>query len=1000
MLKKILLVLPLIITSYSFAQDENADSSVEEVVVVGSQIKGAKITGALPVTVISSDDIEGLGIDSGEDLLENIAENGQNTYNQTDSNGGYNASRGDVGALNLRNLGTGNTLTLLNGRRVVNSPGYQTEVVGGSFVPVITANSNTIPVYGADRVEILRDGASAIYGADAVGGVFNTVLKDDFEGLTLRFRTMGYENWNAEDDSLSVQWGKDFGNTNVSVYYDMYARDKITSDEDPRWHMTHHQDLCREAAPGLGVSADEFCDNTWRNGSANNAFWQFYNAGSSASLNGGNIFSMYRITDDYCTRNSSSNEYNLPGYENEFCIYDASSTRQENRFSFITGRDKRSELDRHNLFVFINTELDSGVTAYTEIGFYDSKSHRGVGQGTINNTGSSNRGGGGVQSTFIPASNYWLSQLVRLNGDTFLDRENSDGLWMRYGRFQMPRDYTSRRQTKRIVQGFSGQSGNWDWDTAVVLSQATSMMYNGGRKDMTALDAALADSTPNAFNPFCNWGSNCNEEQFTMTIFRENSSDLYMWDLKMSNPEVFTLPNSLPVAMLIGGEIRREKLRDIRDPNINGTIPYVENYGVYAGRTYPYTSNVVGSSPSPNTSGSRTTTSLFTEFQIPLSETVSSQFAVRAENADDFGGSVVGKFAIGWDATDNIKMRASTSSAFRAPNLVTVNEGMIARVNSRNDSLISVGTGSDYPNYSMQRIAMGNDQLEAEESTTTSLGIVLTPVDNLVITYDIWKVEIEKTVGLFGEENHVLLDTLIRVQGGVDECVGNPRVVRSAYVGHLDDDTGEALPWSSALCPAGQVTRIDDIYANLDDRTLEGSDILIDYRLDTDIGDFRFKLSGTFYDKMFQEASSQASEIIAATQPGGILDLDGVSAPQGFANLLGTRGQFEEKYTSSISYRKGPYSARLTGTYLGEWLDYEVNNNSSGGDGNTLWPMDSMLTMNLTLGYSMDNGMRVRFIVTNIEDTRAPLYDDAWLANSDVHNDLGRKYTFEVLKKF
>ena len=156
---------------------------------------------------------------------------------------------------------------------------------------------------------------------------------------------MGYENWNAEDDSLSVQWGKDFGNTNVSVYYDMYARDKITSDEDPRWHMTHHQDLCREAAPGLGVSADEFCDNTWRNGSANNAFWQFYNAGSSASLNGGNIFSMYRITDDYCTRNSSSNEYNLPGYENEFCIYDANTTRQENRFSFITGRDKRSELD-------------------------------------------------------------------------------------------------------------------------------------------------------------------------------------------------------------------------------------------------------------------------------------------------------------------------------------------------------------------------------------------------------------------------------------------------------------------------------------------------------------------------------------------------------------------------------------------------------------------------------------------------------------------------------
>jgi len=115
---------------------------------------------------------------------------------------------------------------------------------------------------------------------------------------------------------------------------------------------------------------------------------------------------------------------------------------------------------------------------------------------------------------------------------------------------------------------------------------------------------------------------------------------------------------------------------------------------------------------------------------------------------------------------------------------------------------------------------------------------------------------------------------------------------------------------------------------------------------------------------------------------------------------LGTRGQYEEKYTSSISYRKGPFGARLTGTYIGEWLDYEVTNNSNGGDGNSLWPMDSMFTMNLTLDYRTDNGMRVRFIINNIEDERAPLYDDAWLANSDVHNDLGRKYTVELYKKF
>ena len=139
-LLSILLILPITLV---LAQEE---SDVEEVVVVGSQIKGAKITGALPVTVITTADIESLAVESGEELFADLAENGGNNFNQTDFSGGYNASRGDVGSLDLRNIGTGNTVTLLNGRRLVQSPGYATEWVGGSFVPVTSVNSNLIPV--------------------------------------------------------------------------------------------------------------------------------------------------------------------------------------------------------------------------------------------------------------------------------------------------------------------------------------------------------------------------------------------------------------------------------------------------------------------------------------------------------------------------------------------------------------------------------------------------------------------------------------------------------------------------------------------------------------------------------------------------------------------------------------------------------------------------------------------------------------------------------------
>ena len=169
-----------LITGFSLVSPvamSQGDAELEEVVVLGSQIKGASISTALPVSVISSEDIDILGLDSGVELLENMAEQGLNYFTEQEAmSGGVNAARGDIGAYNLRNMGVGNTLVLLNGRRLVNSAGYQTELIGGDYVPTLTVNSNLIPTTGLDRVEILKDGASAIYGADALAGVVNNVI--------------------------------------------------------------------------------------------------------------------------------------------------------------------------------------------------------------------------------------------------------------------------------------------------------------------------------------------------------------------------------------------------------------------------------------------------------------------------------------------------------------------------------------------------------------------------------------------------------------------------------------------------------------------------------------------------------------------------------------------------------------------------------------------------------------------------------------------------------
>jgi iron complex outermembrane receptor protein len=157
------------------------ESIVEEIVVVGSRIEGAKATAALPVTVIDAKQLDAVAASSGDDLFRSIPQMGDVNYNSSYLPGSSNSARGDIGSVNLRNLGSGNTLVLLNGRRVVAHPTSQAD--GTSLVPTITYNTNAIPTSGLKRLEVLRDGAAAIYGTDAVAGVVNTVLQDNYNGV-------------------------------------------------------------------------------------------------------------------------------------------------------------------------------------------------------------------------------------------------------------------------------------------------------------------------------------------------------------------------------------------------------------------------------------------------------------------------------------------------------------------------------------------------------------------------------------------------------------------------------------------------------------------------------------------------------------------------------------------------------------------------------------------------------------------------------------------------
>ena len=957
-------------SSFALIADEE---EVEEVVVVGSQIKGAKITGALPVSVVTGLDIEATGVESGDDLLEHIAEQGQNYFTEAeDASGGVNASRGDMGAYNLRNLGVGNTLTLLNGRRLVNSPGYQTELIGGDYVPTVSVNSNLIPVSGLQRLEVLRDGASAIYGADAVAGVINNVLQSDYEGLSVTARLSGYDHFSAKDSKITAKWGSFFNNgaTNVSVFFDHYNRDNINAQEDPRWGAGDHRPFVDENSPWK-------TSTSFRNLSSNSIYGQFDMVSSSEHAgesynhlwtDSNGEFEVFPLGDSKCTNRGH------PLFDTGYGTCIAQDGNGALRSNFWGPTDVRSELDRTNIVMFINHDMENGMESFTEIAYYTSESDR-TAHASYAFSSSKHR---------VGPDNYYLNQLkVNVDGVPTAIFAGKELFIDNYRYEEKQRLVNVKKDTYRFLQGFRGTRGDWDWETAFVTSKATSDDVTSNRLSNNLLKEALYDSTPAAYNPF-SAGVNSNIERALIDVYRKGESELTMIDFKMSNPNAWD-----DIGVLIGFEYREEEINDDRDPRLDGTITYTD----YEGDTYPLVADVLNSSPTGDVSGSRDVVSVFGEMQIPVTDSINMQAALRHEDFSDYGDSTVGKIAIGWDVASWLDIRASLSSAFRAPNIVQVNEKTVVRSGTRYDrAAFQVNAVQDVGNvidsdsrYTIQRMAVGAENLDAEESENSSFGFVLTPLDNLIITWDTWSIEKEGTIGLFGRENQTVNDMLLRFSNGTNNCdtfAGDPLVVREA------PDEGDAAAFAAAgVCPFGAIKFIKNDYTNMATRNLEGTDIGVYYTLESSYGDFDFRYIGSFLDEFEQKASGEFARLQAEKDAGVIPE----SIPlKGFGDLLNRDGIYDDKHTMRLTWNKGPYRVSLSELKKGSFVQ-----TSLGTKNGVPYVIPSMKTLNLTLGYEWEpNGKkaRVRLAVKNLEDERAPTADRYYGYYADAHQDYGRNY--------
>ena len=197
------------------------DNSIEEVVVTGSFLRGSPLDAPSPVQVVDRSSIEAQGAAVVWDVIKNLEVNSGSISNP---GSGDNTQVSGAANVNLRNLGENSTLTLINGKRMV--PAAATTRSGGEFVDL-----NSIPLVMTDRVEILTDGGSALYGADAVAGVVNVIMRDDFQGFELYGDIQGVQKADEKyDATVSAIWGWESsdGDTNFVLSGERFERDPVT----------------------------------------------------------------------------------------------------------------------------------------------------------------------------------------------------------------------------------------------------------------------------------------------------------------------------------------------------------------------------------------------------------------------------------------------------------------------------------------------------------------------------------------------------------------------------------------------------------------------------------------------------------------------------------------------------------------------------------------------------------------------------------------------------
>ena len=986
--------------STTAATQPNAEGT--DVVVVGTRIQGAKINDVLPVTVVDEKDIENSGATSGDEIFRSIPQAGTVAFNEQNSTTQNNV-RGDVGSINLRDLGTGNTLLLINGRRMTLHPGFQTELL----VPVVSSDTNEIAPGSVQRIEVLRDGASAIYGADAVAGVINTQLKGKMKGGFIEGDYRISDGTSLYNATVSGGFGFDFGGGrgNLTIYGSYF-----------------HENGLPTSARDYSASGDlrPFVEGT-----------DFENDASFNNLNTFGPFGQFDIQAPSNRTPIGDDDFYLqpdtfPGCDFNFgrglCAVGGTTPAAAVRFNENFGGSLISRKNRYNALALLSYELTDNLEAYFEGSYYRSENRRNTEPSAILTAVPVGISRNAYWNPFGPTLRDGLPNPNRLPGTTIASG-GADLIMERY-RFADggPRVVDVDKDTYRLVGGLRGEIGAWDFDTGLLYSKADLVDLEHNRVSLTLMQEAINRTTPDAYNPFnggclnnpangdCTPNPQSVIDSFRVDVYRKGGTSLALADFKISRDDFLSLPGG-NLGVATGVEWRRETFYDDRDPRLDGTITFTDSVtGVFNG------SDVAGTSESPDTDGRRNVYSAFAELfvpvvsadmNIPLVEEFNVQLAGRIERFDDIKETaMVPRVAASWTVIPGVTFRGAWSKGFRAPNLVQVNDEGTTRSNTRDDfvtcqAMVEKGTLSNLgacPGGGVISFRSGSENLKPEDSKSINLGVVLEPafIPGLTLTADFWRIKQTGLVGTFSDDNQIALDLVRRLSGG-----SNPNVIRA-------DPTPEeiALFEGTSLAPAGKIIRVLDPYLNLDSRLSKGWDLGVYYRVpDFGAGKFRVRLNVARLLSFVQSAGPDGQEILDAIDS-GVLPLDVTVG--GLGELLQVDGRPKWRASGSINWEKGPVEVGLFGSYVGMVYDTSVVRDDlieSDNPNANFFPVDDWFTMNASIAYTFDNdgplnGTRLRFAINNLFDKDPPLADETYGFYSDLHSPRGRQFAVEFRKKF